>query len=94
VSARAALLFLLSSCVSDADVQAALQSFCDQSDGLACQKAADCCPGFACAAGQCLRLVEGQCLFTPDAGGVQPLGAGCGCSSDCARGACTALKCQ
>ena len=74
-------------------VAGALAEYCANNEGHACEASSQCCAGFACAAGACRRITAGTCLFAPDAGGVQPSGEGCGCSSDCASGACTDSRC-
>jgi len=90
---RAVLLFALAGCISDSEVNAALNEYCAVNDGKPCEATSQCCPGFACADTICQRITAGTCLFPADAGRRQGKGEGCGCSNDCASGACTDSKC-
>ena len=88
------LLLLLSACIGDGDVNAALDGYCAVNEGRACTQTTQCCPGFVCAQTACRLLAVGTCLFPDPAERRQGKGEPCGCAADCTSSACTDSKCQ
>jgi hypothetical protein len=88
----AALLLLLTACISGGDVQAALDGYCGSSVTHSCVAQAECCDGFACAAGECRKVTPGTCL--PVDAGTQATGQACGCNTDCASAMCSSSMCR
>jgi hypothetical protein len=94
---RAALTCLLlaaaaGACIGNEDITGALDGYCASSVVHACGADSDCCSGFACAGGSCVKISPGECL--PIDAGTQASGAACGCSADCSSHTCSGSKCQ
>ena len=82
------MLLLFTGCLSDADVNGALDDYCARPQTVHCSADTDCCPGTVCRGGSCGPTA---CLQA-DAGTLQT-DAGCGCDADCHTNQCLAGKC-
>lgn len=87
------LLLLACACITDAEVDGALDGYCAVNEGKQCSASSQCCPGFACVSAVCRQVQAGTCLFAADAGRVQRSGEPCGCSGDCVSGTCSESRC-
>jgi hypothetical protein len=91
---RSAALFLALlpiACISDADVNSALDSYC-VTGTHSCATDADCCVDFTCLNEICNKITPGECL--PIDAGTRPTGYSCGCNHDCSSSVCSDSVCH